>query len=74
MIKIHKYYEFVHDFKYIVKHVKELKIERNENKNKFYLNVYLLTKKQFDNIENCYKCHQSKHKINNKNVFCKHIL
>ena len=76
LAEIHKYHEFVKNFKYVAQHVEKLKIERNESKNKSYSNFYSLIKKekkQFDNIKNCYKCYQSRHKINDKNAFCKQI-
>ena len=74
--KVHKYREFVQNFKDIIQHVKKLKTKRNENKSKLYSNFHSLTrkkKKQFNNIESCYKYHQSKHKINDKIFFCKRI-
>ena len=73
LIEIHEYQKFVEDFRYAIIDFEKFRIRRSE---KSYSNFYSLTrkkKKQLDNIENCYKCHQSKHKINDKNAFCKHI-
>ena len=71
LTEVHKYHEFVEDFRYVAQHVEELRVERNENK---YSNFYSLTrkeKKQLDNIEDCYKCHQSEHKVSDRDASCK---
>ena len=74
MIEIDKYQKFIQKVKYIARNFEKLRTKRNEIKS--YLSFYSLTKKekkQFNNIENCYKYHQSKHKVNDKYVFCKRI-
>ena len=55
LTETHKYHEFVNDFRYIAQHVEELKIERNENKNKSYSNLYSLTKKE----KKTFRCKES---------------
>ena len=74
LFEVHEYQKFVENFRYATIDFEELRLKRSEHKS--YSNSYSLTrkkKKQLDDIENCYKCHQSKHKINDKDAFCKHI-
>ena len=48
LTNIHKYHEFVKNFKYVAQHVEKLKTKRieNKNKNKLYFNFYSLIKKE----------------------------
>ena len=72
--KTKNYRKFVQKFRHIDQDFQKLKNYRNS---KNYVEIYSLIKKNKKhlNVEKvCYKYYQLKHKIDNKNAFCKYIL
>ena len=71
---IKDYYTFVQQLKIVnsrqqtLNQIRSLKSEYSKSNS-----LTRKKKKHFDNIENCYKCHQSKYKTNDKNASCKRV-
>ena len=71
---IKNYYTFVQQVKTMNSRYQTLNQTRSSKSD--YSSPNSLTKKEkkhLDNIENCYKCHQSKHKASDKNASCKRV-
>ena len=71
---IKNYYTFVQQMKTVNSRYQTLNQIRSSKSN--YSNSNSFTKKEkkhLDNIEDCYKCHQSEHKASDKNVSCKRV-